>query len=137
MNKSVSKRGYKPKSKFSIELLEKNGFGELQKWLSQISRFNKIMDYLYISDYKDKMLMLEIFTKEYKYSISARIQRPEKKGYLGCIVTTRKPRAGEDWNRGRDLANGSYSATTWEEIKNDIISSEIVRVVRKSPDREE
>ena len=50
------------------------------------------------------------------------------------MVQTRKPRAGEDWNRGNDLADGPYSEETWREIVNDIVAYELVKVV--NPPRE-
>lgn len=53
------------------------------------------------------------------------------KGYLGCIATCRKPRAGEDWNRGSDLADGPLTEETWHRILGDIVSYEVVRVHRK------
>lgn len=49
-------------------------------------------------------------------------------GYLGCVSTTRKPRAGEDWSRGNDLADGPLTERTWYRILGDIISYEMVRV---------
>ena len=59
-----------------------------------------------------------------------------KWGYLGCIATTRKPRAGENWNRGNDLADGGYCKETWREIKDDILAYELVKVVRNSPNKD-
>jgi len=53
-----------------------------------------------------------------------------KWGYLGCTVLDRKPVAGEDWQRGRDLADGAYCYKTWKEIKNDIIAFELVKVAK-------
>ena len=61
----------------------------------------------------------------------------KNRGYLGCVGQTRKARAGEDWLRGNDLADGSYSKETWQKIKNDILAYELVKVVRNSPDRSE
>lgn len=52
-------------------------------------------------------------------------------GYLGCTVTARKPRAGEDWVRGNDLADGAYCKETWRKIKDDIISYELVKIIKK------
>ena len=43
---------------------------------------------------------------------------------------TRKPRAGEDWNRGRDLADGSYTKETWDKIISNIVSYELVKVIK-------
>lgn len=145
---------YKQKPKFSISILKEN-FSELFNWLKQISRESKIENFIYISDYKKGEIQLKIFTKDHQYYISAHLPKiimssPEieskngitilgidgKKdgGYLKCIAEARKPRAGEDWNRGNDLANGNYSEKIWQEIKDDILAYELVKVVRNSPD---
>ncbi len=126
-------------------------FEDLFSWLEEISRFNKVKDFVYIADYKEGRICLRIFTKDNCYGISAILpgvrdkevlkdvngEYREDNGYLGCVATTRKPRAGEDWNRGRDLADGSYSKETWQEIKDDIIAYELVKVVRNSPSNKE
>ena len=145
-------KAYKHKPKFSISVLKE--FGDLFDWLKQISRFSKVEDFVYISDYKKGEVRLKIFTKDHLYAISSRlpeVKRPSadyklkvgdeleklNDGYLGCIADTRKPRAGEDWNRGNDLADGDYSEKTWQEIKDDILAYELVKVVRNSPDKDE
>ena len=48
--------------------------------------------------------------------------------YLCCGATSRKPRAGEGWTRGNDLADGDFSKDTWHSILADIVSFEMVRV---------
>lgn len=124
----------------ALKLLPRE-FSELARWIESICRRGKIGDFI-IYDYKIKdspRLNLKLFTKNYTYSISARLPDVEKlgkgemlsvNGYLGCQVQTRKPRAGEDWNRGNDLADGNYSEETWREIVNDILEHELVKVVR-------
>ena len=153
-NKSVEE-AYKHKPKYMVSVLKE--FTELFTWLKQISRLDKIEDFVYITDYKkEKSIRLKVFTKKYQYSISARLPRtvneyvtqtdkngkvvgesnaPIDKGYLGCMAQTRKPRAGEDWNRGNDLSDGSYSEETWNDIKNDIVAYELVKAVRNSLDK--
>lgn len=55
-------------------------------------------------------------------------------GGLGCTASSRKPRAGEDWHRGSDLADGPLSEDTWRRILADIVSYEMVKVhVPKEP----
>lgn len=46
-------------------------------------------------------------------------------GYLGCVVSARKPRPGEDWTRGHDLADGKLNDETWNRILRDIIAYEL------------
>lgn len=53
-------------------------------------------------------------------------------GYLGCTSTSRKSRAGEDWLRGSDLADGPLTERTWHRIMADIISYEMVKIHKKS-----
>ena len=131
-------RAYKHKPKFSISALKE--FGDLFDWLKQISRFNKVEDFIYISDYKKGKIRLKIFTKDHEYNISAHLPQGDRNGadsgYLSCIANSRKPRAGEDWNRGNDLADGGYGEKTWQEIKDNILAYELVKVVRNSPDKE-
>jgi len=71
-------------------------------------------------------LRFRLYTETNVYHISA----SSNKNYLGCIAKSRKPRAGEDWNRGRDLADGPLSEETWRQILADIISFELVRIHR-------
>ena len=136
---NVPDRAYKPNPKYKIGILKE--FPNLLVWLNSISRFSKVEDFIYISDYKKGEIRLKIFTKDHKYYISAHLPRKDESGadngYLGCISETRKPRAGEDWNRGNDLADGGYGEKTWQKIKDDILAYELVRVVRNSPDKNE
>ena len=81
-----------------------------------------------------------LYTETNRYSISAVARSdPYERGYLGCIATSRKPRAGEDWHRGNDLADGPLHPDTWRRILADIVSYELVRVAEKTasqPDAE-
>ena len=70
------------------------------------------------------------YTDIHSFHISARNPRDGDDGYLGCIAGCRKPRAGEDWTRGNDLADGPLSEQTWHRILGDIISYELVKVHR-------
>ena len=79
-------------------------------------------------------MVVALYTQEHKYQIVA-IDRRGEKGYLGCQVSTRKFRAGEDWLRGNDLPDGPFSRATWERILNAIIRYEIVELSKyKRPD---
>jgi len=53
-----------------------------------------------------------------------------RENYLGCVVSSRKPRAGEDWTRGNDLSDGPYTYETWTKIKNAIIKYELVKIAK-------
>lgn len=79
-----------------------------------------------------------LYTDSNSYRIGATIEEFDSirtKTYLGCISSSRKPRAGEDWSRGNDLADGKFDKDTWKQIVADIVSYELVKVHRpKSPD---
>lgn len=53
-------------------------------------------------------------------------------GYLGCIASCRKPRAGEDWHRGSDLHDGPLTEETWHRILADIVGYELVHIHRRN-----
>ncbi len=50
-------------------------------------------------------------------------------GYLGCVATLNNPYPGETWRRGRDLADGDYTDTTWMKIVTDIAAFELERAI--------
>lgn len=130
-------RKHQPKYKLEIIL---KVFPGLCEWLKDLSRYRKLEDWLFVSDYKntDKEISigLQFYTKDHCYFLRAVLPRKGyADGYLGCISQTRKSRAGEDWQRGNDLSDGSYSKETWQWIKNDILSYELVKVVRNSSDK--
>ena len=45
-------------------------------------------------------------------------------------MSSRKPRAGEDWTRGNDLTDGKFNKDTWDNIVADILSCELVDIKR-------
>jgi len=78
----------------------------------------------------------KFYTNNYVYSITA-IERPsnsKKRSYLGCTMSCRKSRAGEDWVRGNDLPDGLLNKATWNRIKNAVIRNELVKL---EPEREQ
>jgi len=65
------------------------------------------------------------YTEQFKYRMYAN-DRSNDDGYLGCQVSARKARAGEDWLRGNDLADGPFTEATWLRILKTIINYELV-----------
>ncbi len=106
---------------------------QLEKWLSEISRFCNPKDFVNWTggecDGKEVVERFKLYTRDHAYAIVAK--QSDKKSYLGCVASARKPRAGEDWTRGRDLADGDFSQETWNKIKNDILSFELVKIAKK------
>tara|TARA_Y100000310_G_scaffold55023_1_gene50429 strand:+ start:14062 stop:14442 length:381 start_codon:yes stop_codon:yes gene_type:complete len=113
---------------------------ELQEMRAQLEEWMELMKH----GYRDSMMYMEldydsyiagrIFMKLYTdtncYNISAVPDRPAENSYLGCTVSSRKPRAGEDWTRGSDLADGEFSQDTWFRILSDIVGYELVKIHR-------
>lgn len=116
---------------------------QLNEWLKEIIRWGSIEDFVeWVSSEatpQEEKVRCRLYTRDHCYAIVA-IQRDNGKGYLGCVVGARKPRAGEDWTRGNDLADGDFSVETWQKIKNDILRYELVKIakkIRREPDYQE
>lgn len=116
---------------------------DIKNWLKEICRGDNIDDFVCIpvnegqnnkEGYLTK-IRCRFYTRDHVYGIIA-IDRQKNEGYLGCVVSTRKPRAGEDWTRGNDLPDGPYIYKTWQKIKNAIIAYELVKVAKKIRDEE-
>jgi len=114
---------------------------QLKKWVQEICRgeqslknFVKVIEDSGESNEDGSAYELEfkfnIYTETHKYRITA-LDRNEDEGYLGCTMSNRKPRAGEDWTRGRDLPDGKFTKETWEHIKNGILAYELVKLAPK------
>lgn len=70
-----------------------------------------------------------LYSDEHCFSIVAGFDKePLEVNYFGCTATIRKPRAGEDWNRGNDLPDGKLTSETWQQIKNAIIKYDLVKL---------
>lgn len=107
---------------------------EFETWLEEICDKGK-----YIKELNGKSVMYIIFTETYKYNI---VVAEHKKNilddgkvlsYLGCQVSSRKPRAGETWTRGNDLPDGPLTRETWEKIKTSILKYELVKIECSNP----
>ncbi len=118
-----------------------------QHLLSEITRFGSIENCVQIDprDYGRDMHVV-FYTAKNRYSIRVKLRGSSEEeendsGYLRCIASSRTPRAGENWTRGRDLADGSLCYETWHKILADIVSYEMVQIVASptqtfSPDPE-
>jgi len=107
-------------------------------WLKQIVRYGNVDSQVLIyqslnqrsniteTDEEKCRFHCDFYTDTHKYSIYG-YQPTEKNpdGYLGCGATTRKPRVGEDWNRGNDLPDGKYSKKTFDKIVRGIVAYEL------------
>ncbi len=111
-----------------------NVLEQLKEWLNELLyRDGKIEEYFqfYKQDIEDKCVVY-FYTRDNRYCLVAKpSSRQDGTTYFGCQVSSRKPRAGEDWTRGNDLADGKFNQRTWNRIKNDIISYELVKIAKK------
>jgi len=105
---------------------------QLVEWMDAMKngyRDSEIYMYEFESDSrKSKALRIRLFTDINDYSIVAYPKTDEYRSYLGCTYSSRRPRAGEDWTRGGDLADGDFSTWTWTKILSDIIGTELVKI---------
>lgn len=64
-------------------------------------------------------------TNEYRVHIKS---RSDGTGGMFASSSSRKRRAGEDWVRGNDLADGPLTEETWRKIVRDVLSCELVDI---------
>ena len=112
----------------------------LDQWLKELIFPGDVKDFFQeISGHGDDLETKRnfcFFTEEYQYFITA-IEKydGDKEDYLGCQVTARKPRAGEDWLRGNDLPDGPFTKKTWDKIIYAIVSYEMIKLSKfQKPD---
>lgn len=103
---------------------------KLYNWLKSIAKYGNVDRTMIIVDRTElpheKKINVLFYTFEYSYSINAKIPfSANEKGYLGCVVSARKPKVGEWWTRGSDLSDGNFNDNTWRNIVNDIVRYEI------------
>lgn len=92
-------------------------FPELIKWMNKRKCYDSLDKLSVIRKRSGEGYRIEFHSLLYQYSIS--VVKPSKKrdkGYLGCIMRCRRSRIGEDWTRGNDFPDGSYSKKTWNHI---------------------
>ena len=104
---------------------------QLKEWFTEFFSFDpkkQINEHILITLLSENPLekrdgfKCQFFTRTNRYTIIA------LSTYLGASFSSRKPRAGEDWCRGRDLSDGSFCQETWDKIRHDIIRNEIVKI---------
>ena len=83
---------------------------------------------MYMAVEKNRIRIL-LYTSKNCYQIVA-VPREDGKDYLGAQASSRTPRAGEDWTRGNDLADGTFCEETWRKIVADIVGYELVKIHR-------
>lgn len=99
---------------------------QLIEWMDMMKNGYRDSD-IYMHEFEgdgEKGIRIGLFTDVNDYSIVA------IDNYLGCTYSSRRPRAGEDWTRGGDLADGEFCQKTWVKILSDIIGAELVKIHR-------
>lgn len=99
---------------FGLSQIAKAKDNWLDKGLNHLQRFSKDI----IVKGKDQVFL---YTQRHKFSIAV------KPNYIGAVMSNRFPLPGEDWTRGRDLADGPNTEETWNRILLDILAVELVR----------
>ena len=106
----------------------------LDQWLKELIYPGKVKDFIQeingSGNGEEEQRTLCFYTENHVYFINAieRFKGKNKSGYLGCQVSARKARAGEDWIRGNDLPDGEFNKKTWDRIIYAIVSYEIVKL---------
>jgi len=106
---------------------------QLMKWVNELRYSGYEEKDCIWTDESELRVYLMLYTNDHSYRISARLPESkgkDDKGYLGCIGSSRKPRAGEDWTRGNDLPDGVFSYETWVRILKGIVGYELVKIQR-------
>ena len=101
-------------------------FSKLHEWLSAQKFFGK--DRVEVVEMNFEAVNIRLYTATYCYSIYVNKGRGEWGDSMGCIVSCRTRRAGEDWHRGSDLPDGPYSKETFDRIIMSIIGFECIKV---------
>ena len=107
---------------------------DLKSWINK-GKFSSWNDHVHVTGEnndpvrKEHGIQFKIFTERNVYAISA--LESKNKSYLGCIADSRSPLPGENHTRGNDLADGDLSIETWLQIVTDIISYELLNVVKQ------
>lgn len=121
--------------------MKKLNIDDFDKWLEDLVFPREVDNFIEVlydggqgeSDGRFEMKKSIVFyTYNNQYIITA-VERGTDDGYLGCGVSTRKFRAGEDWHRGNDLPDGPFTSETLEQIKNGIIAYELEQLSVKKP----
>lgn len=103
---------------------------EVVGWINEGKFANyKAEDCSYVNIEKG-FVRIFLYTDSNGYSIRIKPKTKDYDGYLSCVAISRKPRTGEDWNRGNDLPDGPYSKETWTRIVRAILGYELVAIKR-------
>jgi hypothetical protein len=102
-----------------------------RKWLQSIAPYGnteRSMLVYSLNCAENSTVKVKFFTENNEYVITM-IDRAnngtKRRGYMGCVVRSRKERPGETWKRGCDLPDGYFEVKTWERIKCAILAHEI------------
>jgi hypothetical protein len=110
----------------------------LDQWIKELVFPGDVKDFIQEIDGegspKEVKRRFCFYTDEHKYVIVA-IERSVGRSYLGCQVSTRRMRAGEDWVRGNDLPDGEFTKKTWDDIIGAVVRYELVKLSKyQKPD---
>ena len=122
---------------YSVSAIDPEVVTDIRPWLESLVRWGGDVQQVSIPESElvdDGLERFYIYTRENSYSLYVKYPRigdANDVGYLGCIASSRTPRAGEDWTRGNDLSDGPLTHETWVRIVQDIVAYEMVKVHHK------
>ena len=94
---------------------------QLQEWLEEFVRYGveplRRLRFSVTDDHRGKVIFC---TAMHTYAIVF------SHTYLGCVASSRTERAGENWTRGSDLPDGTFSRETFDKIMQAIVAYEMV-----------
>jgi len=115
-------------------MTHKSNYELLEEWIEEISGFIPKEEFLMkVPEDVDSDIRTGInykfFTDSHQYTITA-LDGPDG-GFLGVVAVCRKSVPGETFHRGDDLFYGPFRKDTWDRIVKDIVSYELIRIVKK------
>jgi len=127
--------------KHNVELIEEKRGGKLifhkdleevapsfSRWLKTIAKYGNVDKTMIIIKHDDHdRYNVCFYTNDNCYSISLTLPNSEKnqRGYLGCVMSERKPLPGLPYTRGNDFPDGPYTEKTWKAIIHKILGYEM------------
>jgi hypothetical protein len=114
--------------RFVMNLIEMKE--QLTHWMNDMKHGYRNEDLYMVVEDKRILIYMFTLTNEYRIVAVCKNEGVLNRGYLGATASSRTPRAGEDWTRGNDLADGDFSKNTWHRILSDIVGYELVKIHR-------
>ena len=122
-------RGAPPTSAHRAVVDRLRDFWESTNWKSYVS-FENATDITFQDKPDYQAVRMVIYTAQNEYPVVVHIEpgKPIEQWYMGAFGGTRLQRPTEDWTRGNDLPDGSFTFELWQEILNSITQYELLDI---------